>query len=65
MTDQTSGWFKSSYSTSQGGNCVETCRLPGGRWEVRDSKDQSGAVLCFSAEEWKAFTAGVRDGEFD
>jgi Domain of unknown function (DUF397) len=32
---------------------------------VRDSKDPDGPVLRFNAVEWKAFTEGVRDGEFD
>jgi hypothetical protein len=32
---------------------------------VRDSKDLDGPVLTFNAEEWAAFVAGVRDGEFD
>jgi hypothetical protein len=65
MTDQVSGWFTSSYSTSQGGNCVEVANLPDGGRAVRDSKDRSGPVLTYTAAEWAAFTAGVRDGEFD
>ena len=32
---------------------------------VRDSKDPAGPKLAFTAPEWEAFTAGVRDGEFD
>jgi len=32
---------------------------------VRDSKDREGPVLSFSPDEWAAFTAGVRGGEFD
>jgi hypothetical protein len=32
---------------------------------MRDSKDQDGPVLCFTVEEWKAFVAGVKAGEFD
>jgi hypothetical protein len=32
---------------------------------VRDSKDPAGPVLTFTAPEWSAFLAGVRDGEFD
>jgi hypothetical protein len=32
---------------------------------VRDSKDRSGPVLRFRPDEWEAFVAGVRDGEFD
>jgi hypothetical protein len=56
-------WHKSSHSTAQG-NCVEVAPLPGGA-VVRDSKDPAGPALRFSADAWRAFIAGVRDGEFD
>ncbi|MEV6149784.1 DUF397 domain-containing protein [Nonomuraea sp. NPDC052129] len=32
---------------------------------MRDSKDPDGPVLSFTPDEWRAFTAGVKDGEFD
>jgi hypothetical protein len=32
---------------------------------VRDSKDKDGPVLTFTPEEWHAFAAGIRDGQFD
>jgi len=32
---------------------------------VRDSKDPDGGVLMFAPEEWRAFVARVKDGEFD
>jgi hypothetical protein len=32
---------------------------------VRDSKDPSAVVLAFTPDEWAAFVAGVRAGEFD
>ena len=32
---------------------------------LRDSKDKDGPWLFFNNEEWNAFLAGVRDGEFD
>jgi hypothetical protein len=32
---------------------------------VRDSKDRSGPVLVFAPDEWRAFAAGVRAGEFN
>ena len=57
-----SRWRKSRHSTS--GNCVEV-RLHGGRVEVRDSKDPRGGVLRYTADEWDAFIAGAKDGEFD
>ncbi len=58
-------WHKSSYSSGQGGNCVEVAQLDDGGRAVRDSKDPSGPALRFTPAEWAAFTAGVRDGEFD
>jgi hypothetical protein len=57
-------WHKSSYSSDQGGNCIEVCNLDDGR-AVRDSKDPAGAILTFTAAQWSAFTAGVRAGMFD
>jgi hypothetical protein len=32
---------------------------------VRDSKDPGGPALRFTWHEWKAFIAGVKQGEFD
>ncbi|MGW4771490.1 DUF397 domain-containing protein [Nocardia sp. NPDC004278] len=57
-------WFKSSRS---GGtkDCVEVAYLDGGIVGMRDSKNPTGPALVFTLAEWSAFTAGVRDGEFD
>ncbi len=57
-------WRKSSRSGS-GGECVEVANLAGGGQAVRDSKDPAGPALRFTPTEWAAFTAGIRDGEFD
>ena len=66
MTDLTSAiWRKSSYSGSSGGNCVEIARNLPGVIAVRDSKNPEGPALVFSPEEWRAFLAGARDGQFD
>jgi Domain of unknown function (DUF397) len=32
---------------------------------MRDSKHPDGPVLAFTEAEWRAFIAGVKDGEFD
>jgi hypothetical protein len=32
---------------------------------VRDSKDPDGNVLIYSREEWTAFLAAAKAGEFD
>ncbi|WP_433467940.1 DUF397 domain-containing protein [Spirillospora sp. CA-128828] len=42
-------WRKSSYSGSNGGNCVELARLPM-MVAVRDSKDPDGPVLLLTRE---------------
>ena len=62
--DSGSYWIKSSLSFSNS-NCVEVAQLPDGQIGVRDSKAPHGPVLQFTPGEWNAFTAGVRNGEFD
>jgi hypothetical protein len=57
-------WVKSSLSFANG-NCVEAANLGDGVIGIRDSKDQSGPVLRFTPDEWSAFLAGARNGEFD
>jgi hypothetical protein len=57
-------WFKSSYSSANG-QCMEAARLADGGMAIRDSKHPDGPVLRFSAEEWRAFLAGAKVGEFD
>ncbi|MFC0544390.1 DUF397 domain-containing protein [Kutzneria chonburiensis] len=47
------------------GGCVEAAALPLGYVVLRDSKDPEGPALVFSHEEWAAFVAGVRNGEFN
>jgi hypothetical protein len=56
-------WRKSSYSGSNGGDCVEVAMLPERSRAVRDSKDPGGPNLTFSREEWRAFTGSVKRGE--
>ncbi|NMI01593.1 DUF397 domain-containing protein [Pseudonocardia acidicola] len=47
------------------GSCVEVGVLPGGGVAVRDSKNREQGPLVFTSEEWAAFVAGVKNGEFD
>ena len=47
------------------GNCVEVGRSPEGSVVVRDTKDRTQQPLTFTDEEWTAFVAGVKAGEFD
>jgi hypothetical protein len=57
-------WRKSSYSSGNGGQCVEVARNLPGIVAVRDSKDPEGPALAFAPKEWLAFLDGVRAGEF-
>jgi hypothetical protein len=58
-------WRKSSYSGSNGGNCVEVAALPGNVLAVRDSKNPDGPVLTFSRAEWRTFTTALKTGALD
>ena len=61
MSDNESAWRKSSYSGTQGGNCVEVAGH-GGMILVRDSKDH-GHVHRFTPASWRAVVAVVHDRE--
>jgi Domain of unknown function (DUF397) len=56
-------WIRSRACSSDG--CVEVARLDDGSIAVRDSKDLRKAAHVFDREEWSAFVAGVKNGEFD
>jgi hypothetical protein len=56
-------WRKSSYSSSNGGQCVEVAHNLPGVVAVRDSKAPDGLVLVFTAAEWRSFAAGVKIGQ--
>ena len=58
-------WRKSSYSSANGGACVEVADSLPGVIAVRDSKDPDGPKLMFSRAVWLTFTAAVRDRAFD
>ena len=47
------------------GNCVEVGRSSDGLVLVRHTKDRTQEALSFTDEEWAAFVAGVKAGEFD
>jgi hypothetical protein len=57
-------WRISSYS-GQNGSCVEVARNLPGVVAVRDAKDRRGPVLAVEPDEWGAFTAMVKAGQFD
>jgi Domain of unknown function (DUF397) len=58
-------WHKSSYSSSNGGNCVEVARNLPDLVAVRDSKDPQGPVMTFTPEQWQAFVSALRSGRLD
>lgn len=58
LTDAT--WRKSSYSNSDGGNCVEVSDAFPDVVPVRDSKVPDGPALVFPASAWSAFVADLR-----
>ena len=47
-------WFKSSYSTGSGGECVEIAASPG-TIHVRDSKVTAGPNLRVATQGWATF----------
>jgi hypothetical protein len=57
-------WRKSSYSSGNGGQCVEVARNLPNIVAVRDSKNPEETALVFTPQEWRAFLDGVRSDEF-
>ncbi|MFB6889345.1 DUF397 domain-containing protein [Kitasatospora sp. NPDC056327] len=55
-------WFKSSYSTSDGGECVEVAASASSVL-VRDSKDKAGPRLSFSPSAWADFVAFASEAQ--
>jgi hypothetical protein len=64
-------WRKASYSANGGNSCVEVAMVPAAREgsgrivAVRDSKNPDAAHLICTPAQWRAFTAGVRHGDFN
>ncbi|MFD7713333.1 DUF397 domain-containing protein [Streptomyces sp. NPDC059785] len=56
-------WFKSSYSSNEGGNCIEVATAPSAI-HVRDSKNApaDGPVLRIAPTAWTAFLGLTREG---
>jgi len=52
-------WHKSSYSGSNGGQCIEVAAP--GRVLVRDSKNPDGGHLAFSTQAWREFAARIKN----
>ncbi|MGW5057943.1 DUF397 domain-containing protein [Streptomyces sp. NPDC004096] len=50
-------WRKSSYSSDQGGECLEFAELPDAAVAVRDSKAPAGPVLTLGPAAYSAFVS--------
>ncbi|MFF4311394.1 DUF397 domain-containing protein [Streptomyces sp. NPDC001507] len=53
-------WFESSYSTGNGGECIEVAEAPGAV-HIRDSKARSGPVLTVTPQTWAEFVGLAAD----
>lgn len=51
-------WFKSSYSSNEGGNCVEVAAHPSAV-HIRDSKTADGAIITVSTATWSTFVGAT------
>ncbi|WP_225097821.1 DUF397 domain-containing protein [Streptomyces sp. CoH27] len=47
-------WFKSSYSSNEGPDCVEVAITPA-TIHIRDSKNKDGAQLAVTGASWTEF----------
>lgn len=54
-----SGWRKSTYSSDNGGECVETASRDSVVM-VRDTTDRYGKILAFTAAAWETFTSKLK-----
>jgi hypothetical protein len=61
MTIEQLTWFKSSYSSGEGGQCLEVAVTPA-TIHIRDSKHRPGAGphLTVSPTAWVAFLASTK-----
>jgi hypothetical protein len=64
-------WRSSSYGDGDEEACIEIAVVAGSKEgseqviAMRNGKNPAGTTLIFTPDEWRAFTAGVQDGEFD
>ncbi|MFF3765083.1 DUF397 domain-containing protein [Streptomyces sp. NPDC001922] len=60
----TAHWRKSSYSNTNGGDCIEVADGLPGIVPVRDSKNPHGPALVFSPASWTSFIDAVKEEAF-
>ena len=56
----TAHWRSSSYSNTNGGECVQVSDDFPGLVPVRDSKNPTGPALVLRAAAWSAFVSSVK-----
>lgn len=56
----TARWRKSSYSNSNGGECIEIAEDFPGLVPVRDSKNPHGPALLIPATAWTTFVESLK-----
>ncbi|MET9916147.1 DUF397 domain-containing protein [Streptomyces sp. NPDC006435] len=61
MSTERLHWFKSSYSSGEGGECVEVAACPTAV-HVRDSKNAPGPHFDVAPGAWAAFVSYARQG---
>lgn len=54
-------WRKSSYSGTDGGNCVETASGSGAVL-VRDTAERGGVTLAVSPRAWRVLLGSLKSG---
>ncbi|MFB7055953.1 DUF397 domain-containing protein [Streptomyces vinaceus] len=54
-------WRKSTYSSDNGGDCLEVADHIPGAVPVRDSKTPAGPVILVGNTAWSAFVQHVRE----
>lgn len=59
----TAVWRTSSYSNTQGGECVEVADGIPGIVPLRDSKNPESPALIFEAAAWTSFVQAVKSEE--
>lgn len=59
MSAEALHWFKSTYSGSEGGQCVEVATAPD-VIHIRDSKHPENKALQVSPTTWTTFTTALK-----
>ncbi|MFG1998294.1 DUF397 domain-containing protein [Spirillospora sp. NPDC048911] len=65
LNDQSrTAWRTSTYSSTNGGECVEVAALSA-QIGVRDSKNPEGPLIVFAEQGWTALISRIKNGEHE